>query len=428
VRSLARWAVHGEHNVRSTLERLHTDVAELHVRTDQLAAGLHAPMSSGDFGAAVPAQREPWLSPPVLGSGVNVIGYLQHQVGLGNVARRLATLLADEGVPTSPIAFDGTHAPLTTEAFISPQRLDHANTVAVLAADQLAVLRSWYPQVFERTFTAGYCFWELAELPPEQIAGARCADEIWVATTFTAQAFEAVDGISVRRVPIPIAEPAPSDRSRQSFGPLASAGDRVVFGVTFDHFSSLERKNPIGAIDAFCRAFPDNGQYLMVVKTLNAAHHPAAHDLLTERAALRSDIVVWDEHLTRADQLAFIAQLDVLVSLHRGEGLGLHLAEAMWLGVPVIATGYSGNLDFMDDESAGLVRHTLIEVGDQALHYPAAAWWADPDLDHAAELMRRFVDPARSSAVVAAARARMVAQRSDADTAAQVIALFTRVA
>ena len=232
--------------------------------------------------------------------------------------------------------------------------------------------------MFERTHTVGYCFWELAELPPDQIAGARCADEIWVASTFTAQAFEAVDGLRVRHVPIPVAEPTPSDRSRQSFGPLATAADRVIFGVTFDHFSSIERKNPVGAIDAFCRAFPDDGQHLLVVKTLNAAHHPAAHALLTERAARRSDVVVWDEHLSRADQLAFIAQLDVLVSLHRGEGLGLHLAEAMWLGVPVIATGYSGNLDFMDEHSAGLVRHTLVEVGEWALHYPAGAWGPIP--------------------------------------------------
>ena len=414
MKAAVRWAVRGQRNVKATMDSLRHDIDDLRSRVETAAVGHPAAGS----------RREPWLSPAMLTPGINVIGYLQHQVGLGDFARRVASLLAVQGVPTAPIAFDGTHAPLTPDPFVAPQRLDHTNSIAVLAADQLLVMNEWHPEVMARTHTVGYCFWELATLPPDQVTGARTVDEIWVASAFTAAAFESVGDLAVRHVPIPIPEPQPSDRTRGSFPPLAAAAERVVFGVTFDHFSATDRKNPIGAIDAFCAAFPDDGDQLLVVKTLNAAHHPEAHQRLVDRAAGRSDVVVWDEHLPRSDQLAFIASLDVLVSLHRGEGLGLHLAEAMWLGVPVIATGYSGNLEFMDDSCARLVRYALTEVGHDALHYPPDAEWADPDLDHAAELMIELLDPATRELVGAAGRARMSGQPGDAATAAAIAALL----
>ncbi len=408
-RSIARWLGRGEDDVADRVGRMRAEIGAIRSRLGPRSSDTTA--------------RETWPSPPTLEPGVNVIGYLQHQVGLGNIARRLCSVLIRHGVATSPIAFDGTLAPLTPDAFVAPQRMDHTTSIVVLAADQLAVLDAWYPDVAARTRTIGYCFWELDVLPPSQIAGARLVDEIWVPTRFTLDAFSKVDGLTVRHVPIPVAEPAPSDRPREAFEALAGAGDRVVFGVTFDHFSSVERKNPIGAIDAYCRAFEDDGRHLLVVKTLNADHLPLAHARLVEHACGRTDVVVWDEHLSRADQLAFIAHLDVLVSLHRGEGLGLHLAEAMWLGVPVIATGYSGNLDFMDDSCSRLVRHSMIDVGARALHYPGEAQWADPDLDHAASLMRDLTDPVLRAEIGAAGRVRMESQPDDATTAAHIASL-----
>ncbi|WP_420450858.1 glycosyltransferase [Ilumatobacter sp.] len=417
----ARWVGRGERRTTATLDALADDIADLTGRVDALDAadGLES-------SAAARPRRDPWWSPAELGDGVNVIGYLQHQSGLGDVARRLVALLDAAGVPTAPIAFDGTHAPLTSTAVVAPQRLDHARTIALMAPDQVAVLDDWYPEVRGRTRTVGYCFWELDELPDDQIAGARLLDEVWVPTRFVERAFSAVDGLRVRHVPIPVARPVPSVRPAVSFAPLAGAGDRVVLGITFDHFSSLERKNPLGAIEAFTRAFSDDpSRALLVVKTLNADHLPEAHRRLLDHVGDRRDVVVWDHHLSRADQSAFISHLDVLVSLHRGEGLGLHLAEAMWLGVPVIATGYSGNLDFMDPSCARLVDHVLRPVGDLAMHYRAEATWADPDVDDAARAMRELVDDAAARAELGAAgRRRMADQPSDAATAERIAALL----
>ena len=206
---------------------------------------------------------------------------------------------------------------------------------------------------------------------------------------------------------------------------LAALGDRFVFTVVFDHFSVTERKNPVGVIEAFRRAFAPGEGPVLVVKSMNAWRRWPQHQHVAAAAAGRDDIVLWDEHLDRADHMAFIACADALVSLHRSEGLGLHLAEAMWLDTPVIATRYSGNLDFMDDECALLVDAELVPVVRGEGVYPPEARWADPDLGQAAAAMRALVDdPSRAASLAAAGRARMEAQASLADTGGLVAELL----
>jgi glycosyltransferase involved in cell wall biosynthesis len=193
----------------------------------------------------------------------------------------------------------------------------------------------------------------------------------------------------------------------------------------------MERKNPIGAVEAFRRAFPADHSSTppvrLIIKTMNGSRRPDAVARL--QAAIGDDprIELCDEQLDIADLYELIERADALVSLHRSEGLGLHLAEAMWLGTPVIATGYSGNLDLMDETSAGLVRFAPIPVryGDDA--YPASATWADPDLDHAAELMQRLVvDEGWRSDLIATARSKMAAQPPRAEAGASLVRMLDR--
>jgi glycosyltransferase involved in cell wall biosynthesis len=141
-------------------------------------------------------------------------------------------------------------------------------------------------------------------------------------------------------------------------------------------------------------------------------------------AADRSDVVVIDEHLSRPDQMAMHAAADCLVSLHRSEGLGLHCAEAMWLGKPVIATRYSGNLDFMDDGNSLLVDASMVPVLHGEGVYPPTARWADPDLDQAAAHMRAIVaDADLRTRLGLAARERMRQQPALATTGGLMRAL-----
>jgi glycosyltransferase involved in cell wall biosynthesis len=370
---------------------------------------------------------ERWSTSPTLSpSGVNVVGYLTRESSLGDVARRLRRCLVDAGIEVSSLAQQRTASPHIDGSRSERGVIAHRNTVAVVNADQFPALRLDHPELFAaRTHLVGYWFWELEHIPKQMRDVASTVDEIWVGSKFVADAFGAAVDTPVRHVPIPIGEPVVAERDRASFTPLASFGDRFVFAVVFDHFSITERKNPVGVIEAFRRAFaPDEGPVL-VVKSMNAAKRWPHHQQVVAAAGDRPDIVVWDEHLDRADHMAFIRSVDALVALHRSEGLGLHLAEAMWLGTPVIATRYSGNLDFMDDSCSILIDASPVAVSRGEGVYPPDAVWADPDLDQAAAAMRSLAaDPARCAALAQAGRHRMEHQPSLADTGRRIAALL----
>ena len=358
--------------------------------------------------------------------GINLAGYFRRESSLGDVGRRLASALAAAEVPTSLLAHERTGSPILAHPPEVSRRIEFTTTLAVINADQFATLEADHPELLAATQRMiGYWFWELELIPPAMQAVFPLVHEIWAGSQFVVDAFAAVASVPVRHVPIPVARPVASNMSRPSFARLAPIGDRFMFAVVFDHFSVTERKNPIGAIHAFRRAFaPDEGPVL-VVKTMNGERRWPQHQQVLAAAEGRDDIIVWDEHLTRPDHMSFIAAADALVSLHRSEGLGLHLAEAMWLETATIATRYSGNLDFMDDDCALLVDYQLVPVQGGEGVYPPNAVWADPDLDVAAEAMRRLAsDPALRARLAAAGRSKMEAQPSLVQTGRLVAELL----
>ena len=351
-------------------------------------------------------------------SGVNLVGYHTLDFSLGDVVRRLGEALRAAEVPTSTVATMRSASPPLDEFARPEQRVSSTTTVAVVTADQFPMLRADHPELFAATERMiGYWFWELEDVPRAMRRSIALVDEIWAGSRFVVDAFAAVAEVPVRHVPIPVPAPRTSDLRRLDFLPLRAVGERTMFLVAFDHFSITERKNPIGAISAFRQAFaPDEGPVL-VIKSMNGSQRWPQHQQVVAAAHGRADIIVWDEHLTRPDQMALVAAADCLVSLHRSEGLGLHLAEAMWLGTPTIATRYSGNLDFQDDECALLIDADRVHVtGGQGV-YPESALWADPDLQQAGAAMRRIADePALRQRLADDALARMKMQPTLADT------------
>ncbi len=178
--------------------------------------------------------------------------------------------------------------------------------------------------------------------------------------------------------------------------------DGYLFLFCFDLHSVVERKNPVGVIEAFRRAFSPGEGPTMVVKTVNGNSREMDLEMVRYAAAGRPDVIVMDRQLRRTELGSLMASADCYVSLHRSEGFGLTMAESMALGKPVIATGYSGNLDFMTDENSFLVPFSWTRVPPGADPYPAGSRWAEPDLDAAAAIMRTVVespDQARAVAV-----------------------------
>jgi glycosyltransferase involved in cell wall biosynthesis len=402
---------------RSVRHATGIDTSALRSWADGAAARGEVPLliDPGAIGSARDRPRVTGCS----SSGVNVVGYLDRQSGVGNVGRRMVEVLQQGGVPHTSIAYQRTINPVLEEPAVCDERIEYATTIACVNGDQIANLRHDHPELFgPGRKVIGYWFWELSTVHGGPPVAVDAVDEIWAATTFMATAFEEY-GVPVRVVPIPVREPVRAQIGREAFAPLSSVGDRFVFGVVLDHFSITARKNPLGAIAAFVTAFAPNEGPVLVIKTINGRSHWREHEELLVAAAARPDVIVWDAHLPIEEHMAFIAQFDALVSLHRSEGLGLHLAEAMWMDVPVIATRYSGNLDFMDDSCALLVDADIVAVGTEGgWAYPADAAWADPDLDQAANHMRRLVDePELAGRLTGAARRRMESQPSPSDVA-----------
>jgi len=236
----------------------------------------------------------------------------------------------------------------------------------------------------------GLWFWEVDRFPAEWRGAFELLDEVWCASRFTADVIAAVSPVPVHMVPLPAWAPcAPTPFHREQVG---LPPDRFVFLFIYDFNSVLARKNPLDLVSAYQRAFgPDDGASL-VLKSINGATRTVELDRVRQAVADRPDIVVQDGYVDAHRIQALIELSDCFVSLHRCEGFGLNLAAAMAVGKPVIATGYSGNLAFMDATSAFLVPFELVPVGHGHAPYPADARWAQPDLDAAAALLRLVFD------------------------------------
>jgi SAM-dependent methyltransferase len=233
-----------------------------------------------------------------------------------------------------------------------------------------------------------------------------------------ASGIRAIGRRPVYTIPLPVPIPRCSPNVTRSSLRLPPG---FMFLFIFDFFSILERKNPIGLVRAFERAFRPREGPILVIKTING--HLRLNDFEKVRAAAsdRPDIFIIDEYYSAEEKNSLLGLCDCYVSLHRSEGLGLTMAEAMGLERPVIATGYSGNLDFMTPDNSYLVDYVRGKVPAECDPYPQGSPWAEPNLDQAAEYMRR-VYRARDEATRKAQRARQdILTKHNADVAAVVL-------
>ena len=344
-------------------------------------------------------------------AGIAVAGELSATTGIGEGARVMLQALAVLGVRNWDLDVGPAWRPTARPVLARLPRLPpgvplivHANAPMLPAA----LMRLPRGMVHGRRII-GYWAWELSKLPPEWAIGARFAHEIWVPSQFTADAVETLRPGCVRVVPHPVAVvPAlPSCLGRRGFG---LPDDAVIVLAVFNLASSLERKNPYAAIAAFRAAFGDRRDRLLVLKVGHPTHFSAQFALLAA-AADAPNIRLEARDLPAADNQALFAAADIVLSLHRSEAFGLVLAEAMLLGKPVIATGWSGNMEYMDRDSAALVGYRLIAARDHRGMYDVPdAVWADPDQADAVAHLRRLADDAAERHALGA-RARLAALR-----------------
>lgn len=373
-----------------------------------------------------PQTRRPLAKRPA--PGANVFGYHRSDTGLGQMTRGLVRALRVAGCETSPAVLGNMRMDddLGPDDFIRTYDVAQGTNIFVSYPHLHNVLLRTIPdEVTKGHRNIAYLAWEQRDGTHywKDVYGEY--DQIWALSDFTAQALSEVLERSVHSVPCVVDVDAFPPASSKSLHGLRS--DAFTFLLIFDANSSTERKNPEAVVHAFRKAFRADDPVRLVIKPFSGGRMGNRVRLQRFMAAVRGDrmIEVRMEDLTRHDSYGLISACDCFVSLHRAEGFGYACAEAMAYGKPVIATGYSGNMQFMSETNSYPVRYEEIEASVQEGPFYRGSLWAEPDIDHAAELMR-YVYEERAEAAARGALGRATIERDLSPTAiaARVTALL----
>ena len=342
--------------------------------------------------------------------GINIIGYVTSEKGMGEAARSNIRIVKSTGIPYVTNNFVDTGS-LNLEAL--PDNFSNENPYRVslinINADQMPYFVERNNGYLRGHYNIGRWEWELSAFPKEWCDSFAYLNEVWVPSRFARDCVAGVSPLPVTCVPHsidPDIRPDPQwTRDRIEIPP-----DVFIYLFFFDFHSFLERKNPTGLIRAFKQAFGDRKDVLLLIKSVHADSDPdALRRLQTESQG--ANVRIFDDVLPRRATYSLMQISDCYVSLHRSEGFGLTLSEAMMCGKPVIATGYSGNIDFMTEDNSFLVPYRLIEIERDHGPYKKGCVWADPDLNRASEFMLQvFEDRSGTSEVAERGRAHVVAK------------------
>jgi glycosyltransferase involved in cell wall biosynthesis len=336
--------------------------------------------------------------------GVNVAGHFNSEKGVGEAVRSAIRILDAAQVPYVLNNFNDPGARNSDVTFTNfSDRNPYRFNLIVLGSDAVPYFASVRGQrYFQGHYNIGHWAWELTDFPIEWESSFGYFDEIWVASSFVQHALGEVAPVPVKTLPYaPEMEMPARPSHHMQFGLPRGT---FVFLFVFDFHSYAERKNPLGLIEAFKRAFTRHDDVLLYLKASHSAWAPSDLRAIQE-ASKDAAIRITDRVFNREQIAALLSLADCYLSLHRAEGFGLTMAEAMLMGKPVIATGYSGNLHFMTAENSFLVGYRLVPIEKDHGPYQRGFVWADPDLDHAAALMR-YIYEHREAASQVGARAR----------------------
>jgi glycosyltransferase involved in cell wall biosynthesis len=325
-----------------------------------------------------------------------VVGLLSSASGLGQSARLAAASLRSQGYRVLGVDIgDLFYEPSGIVTHGLPEGLSHRGSghaiIVINGPFMPYVLTVLGRDFLEEKWITGYWVWELARLPCNWVRGFTCLHEIAVPSGFVADAVRAAGtGTPIKVAPHPVAcDPLPAspfvrDVSRPE-GPFT-----VVTVANIG--SSFARKNPVALIQAYRLAFGDDRGCRLRMRLIGSEDYPQHRRTITEAVGDSETIEIEWRSGSRADLYAWWRIPDVYAALHRSEGFGLPIAEAMFAGYPVVATGWSGNMEFMNDEGAFPVRWRLTLVDDPDAKYTSAdgACWAEPDIEHAATLLQRL--------------------------------------
>lgn len=344
--------------------------------------------------------RQPMPAPAtstVKARGVNVVGYAFGQLGIGEDARMAVRSLQAARVPVTLLNFspgrDIAQQDQSMAAWVGTEPVYGVNMFCLAAQEHGRLFAEWGADLLVGRLNIGYWPWELAEWPRPWQHLLALVDEIWVSSEHTLQALAPVSQqLALRHMPMAVTVDEVAPRTRADFG---LPPDACLFLFAFDLNSSAKRKNPQACVQAFLRAFPPGGAAAgsaspvgLVIKIHPPRQQNDEWDALKRLQQADPRIHLIEQTLGKADLLALYRLCDCFLSLHRAEGFGRCIAEAMLLGKPVISTGYSGNLAFTNAENALLVNYRLRALARDDYPFGAGQKWAEPSVVHAASLLQ----------------------------------------
>ncbi|MEM8514815.1 glycosyltransferase involved in cell wall biosynthesis [Massilia sp. MP_M2] len=327
--------------------------------------------------------------------GVNVIGYAFGQLGIGEDARMATAALDCASVPVLMLNFaPGKNVgqnELSMQKFVKPDGKYNINMYCLTAIEHGRYFAENGSEAIVKGYNIGYWPWELNEWPDEWSHLFALVNEVWVSSRHTYDSIAPISSVPVILMPMAVEIPQPSGKTRSDFG---LPQDGCLFLFSFDINSSIYRKNPSACIDAFLLAFPHSeftNEVGLVIKVQAGHKNNDVYPVLKSLHEKDSRIFLIEETLSKPDLLALYKCCDAFVSLHRAEGFGRNIAEAMLLERPVIVTGYSGNLSFNSSENSLLVKSRLIPVQPGEYENSSGMVWAEPDIIHASKRMKQIL-------------------------------------
>ncbi len=319
----------------------------------------------------------------------SVVAHAKADLGVGEIARRLFSLLLASGMTVEMVGLDSSKSRQGALVHQNlPQFRSSPNVVTCVNPDQIAMVIA-SQKLYRREIRnhIGFWAWELEDFPAAFNSAFGLVNEVWTFSSFVRKAIQKSTELRVRALPMPIPVPArPAQFRRGDFG-LRDESFLVV--CSFDYLSDFRRKNPTGAILAYMEAFESQDHATLLIKSINSNYFLEEHSQLKELVSARKDVVFVDEYYAADKNLALLELADAVLSLHRSEGYGINLADAMARGTPVVATAYSGNLDFMNEDNSILIPYSLAPVARYA-NVKVDSFWAEPDIDAAARALREL--------------------------------------
>lgn len=324
--------------------------------------------------------------------GVNLIGDIQIESGLGQSMRLVANELDLSKIDFGIFQFDITSGVRRNDHSwdqkLSSETPYRINLFHINPRELGTAFLGLGPMYWENHYNIAFWLWELEEFPKENLFALKFADEIWTPSEFNSNCIRRITDKPVYTLPYLVTAETDERYDRKHFG---LPEDKFLYLAMFDFHSVMIRKNPQGAIKAFQQAFEKNDPDVgLVIKVNNPSDECMAE--LKQLLDGYENVYFITRTLDKAEVNSLIRCADVFVSLHRAEGFGLVLAEAMLVQTACIATNWSANTEFMNPDVACMVSYKKIPIQKGECLYPAGALWAEPDIDEAAAFMKRLRD------------------------------------